>query len=294
MNSHLTSIETFSISRTVPEIFDFKVLRVRPCFSTLKSHVRSKIFLPFENPYMAFYLTSINTFSISCTVPEIFDFKDFRVWPCFMNLKSNVWSKIFSSFESPYMTSYLTSIDTFSLSNTVPEIFDFKVFGVWPWPLTPNLTFEGHVRSKTSSPFESQNMTSYVTSIETFSLSSTVPEICGFKIFRIRLCFSTLKSHVRSKIVSPFESQYITSYLTSIETFSISRTVPETFDFKILRVRPCFSTLKGHGRSKIFLPFESPYVTSYLISINTFSLSRTVPEIFDFKVFRVWPCFMTL
>jgi len=53
-------------------------------------------------------------------------------------------SKIFSPFESPYMTSYLISIDTFSLSRTVFEIFDFKVFRVWPWPLT----FGGHLRSK--------------------------------------------------------------------------------------------------------------------------------------------------
>ena len=42
------------------------------------------------------------------------------------------------------MTSYLTSMDTISLSRTVFEIFDFKVFRVWPWPLTP----KGHLGSK--------------------------------------------------------------------------------------------------------------------------------------------------
>ena len=42
------------------------------------------------------------------------------------------------------MTSYLTSMDTISLSRTVFEIFDFKVFRVWPWPLT----FKGHLGSK--------------------------------------------------------------------------------------------------------------------------------------------------
>ena len=54
-------------------------------------------------------------------------------------------------------------------------------------------------------------------------------------------------------------------------------------------------TLKGHLRSKIFLPFESPYMTSYLTSIDTFSLSQTVFEIFDFKVFRdrPWPLEVT-
>ena len=35
------------------------------------------------------------------------------------------------------MTSYSTSMDNISLSRTVFEIFDFKVFRVWPWPLTP-------------------------------------------------------------------------------------------------------------------------------------------------------------
>ena len=48
------------------------------------------------------------------------------------------------------MTSYLTSIDTISLSRTVFDIFDFKVFMVWPWPLTP----KGHLRSKFFIPFK--------------------------------------------------------------------------------------------------------------------------------------------
>ena len=49
-------------------------------------------------------------------------------------------------FERPYMTSYLTSMDIISLSRTVFEIFDFKVFRVWPWPLTP----KDHLGSKTN------------------------------------------------------------------------------------------------------------------------------------------------
>ena len=52
----------------------------------------------------------------------------------------------------------------------------------------------------------------------------------------------------------------------------------------------CFDALTASLLSsgvKIFLPFESPYMTSFLTSIGTFFLSRTVFEIFDFKVFRV-------
>ena len=37
----------------------------------------------------------------------------------------------------------------------------------------------------------------------------------------------------------------------------------------------------------MFLSFESSYMTSYLTSIDTFSVSRTVFEICDFEVFRV-------
>ena len=37
----------------------------------------------------------------------------------------------------------------------------------------------------------------------------------------------------------------------------------------------------------MFLPFEGPYITSYLTSTDTFSVSRAVFEIFDFKVIRI-------
>ena len=334
MPSYLTSIGTFSLSRTVFEIFDFKVFRVWPWPLTFRGHLRSKIFSPFESPYMPSYLTSIGTFSLSRTVFEIFDFKVFRVWPWPLTFRGHLRSNIFSPFESPYMTSYLTPIDTFSLSRTVFEIFDFKVFRVWPWPLT----FRGHLRSNICSPFESPYMTSYLTSIDTFSLSRNVFEIFDFKVFRVwpwpltfgvtlgqkyfhhskahiwlyiqlpltslsRTVFEifdfkvfrvwpwplTFRGHLRSKIFSPFESPYMTSYLTSIDTFSLSRTVFEIFDFKVFRVWPWPLTFRGHLRSNICLPFESPYMTSYLTSIDIFSLSRTVFEIFDFKVFRVWP-----
>ena len=65
----------------------------------------------------------------------------------------------------------------------------------------------------------------------------------------------------------------MTSYLTSIDTFSLSHTGFEIFDFKFLGSD---FDLRGHLRSKIFSPFESPYKTSYLTSIGTFSLSHTV------------------
>ena len=251
---------------------------------TFMGHPRSKIFSPFESPYMPSYLTSIGTFSLSRTVFEIFDFKVFRVWPWPLTFRGHLRSNIFSPFESPYMTSYLTPIDTFSLSRTVFEIFDFKVFRVWPWPLT----FRGHLRSNICSPFESPYMTSYLTSIDTFSLSRTVFEIFDFKVFRVWPWPLTFGGHLRSNIFLPFENPYMTSYLTPIDTFSLSRTVFEIFDFKVSRVWPWPLTFRGHPRSQIFQLFESSYMTSYLTPIDIFSLSRTVFEIFDFKGFRVW------
>ena len=155
---------------------------------------------------------------------------------------------MFSPFESPYMTPYLTTIDTSPLTRTVFEIFDFKVFRVWPWPLT----FEGHLRKKKISPFESPYMTLNLTSIDTFSLSRTVIEIFDFKVFRVWPWPLTFKCHLMSKIFSQFENPYTTKYLNSIDTFSSSRTVFEIFDFKVFRVWPWPVTFKGTWGKNFF------------------------------------------
>ena len=86
---------------------------------------------------MTCYLTSMDKISLSRTVFEIFDFKVFRVWPWPLTPRRHLGSKQFILFESPYITSYLTAMDNISLSRAVFEIFDVKVFRVWPWPLTP-------------------------------------------------------------------------------------------------------------------------------------------------------------
>ena len=140
MTSYLTPIDIFSLSRTVFEIFDFRIFWVWPWPLTFRGHLRSNIFSPFESPYMTSYLTPIDTFSLSRTVFEIFDIKVFRVWPWPLTFRGHPRSKIFQQFENSYMTSYLTPIDIFSLSRNVFEIFDFKGFRVWSWPLTFGVT----------------------------------------------------------------------------------------------------------------------------------------------------------
>ena len=142
MTSYLTSIDTFSLPRIIFDIFDFKVFRVWLWPLNFIDHLGSKFFIPFESPYMTSYLTSMDTISLSRTVFEIFDFKFCRVWPWPLTSKGHLGSQICIPFESPYMTSYLTSMDTISLSRTVFEIFEFKVFRVWP------LTSQGHLGSK--------------------------------------------------------------------------------------------------------------------------------------------------
>ena len=128
---------------------------------------------------MTSYQTSIDPPSLSRTDFEIFDFTVSWVWPWPLTSKSHLGSIFCIPLESAYMTSYLTSMDTIFLSRTVFEIFDFKVFGVWPWPLTS----EGHLGSKNCIPFESPYMNSYLTSIDTSSLSRTV-----FEKIRVKIC----------------------------------------------------------------------------------------------------------
>ena len=189
------------------------------------------------------------------------------------------------------MTSYLTSMDNISPSRTVFEIFHFKVFRVWPWPLTP----KRHLRSKSFIPFESPYMTSYLTSMNTISLSLTVLEIFEIKVFMVWPWPLTPKSHLRSKSFIPFESSYMTSYLTSMNTISLSLTVLEIFEIKVFRVWPWLLTPKGYLGSKKIIPFERPYMTSYLTSMNIISLSRTVLEIVPVKISKAeqnggfWP-----
>ena len=130
-------MDNISLSRTVSEIFDVKVFRVWPWPSTPKGHLGSTNFILFESPYMTSYLISMDNISLSRTASEIFDFKIFRVWHWPLTPKGYLRSKKFIPFESPYMTCYLTSMDNISLFRTVVEIFDVKVFRVWPWPLTP-------------------------------------------------------------------------------------------------------------------------------------------------------------
>ena len=165
------------------------------------------------------------------------------------------------------MTSYSTSMDTISLSRTVFEIFDLKVSRVWPWPLTP----KGHLESKNYTIRKAI----YDFSIRLLWTPSlylrTVFEIFDLKVFRFDLDLWPLKVDLGSNKLIPFERPYMTSYLTSMDSISLSRTVFEIFDFKVFRVWPWPLTPKGHLGSKKIILFERPYMTFYLTFMDTIS-----------------------
>ena len=219
MTSYSTSFDTFPISRTFFLIFDFKVSRVWLWPMTFRGHLRSKIFSPFESPYMISYsiwlLLGLSLYLVQFSKYSTSRFSgfDFDLWP--LEVTWLLRSKIFSPFESPYMTSYSTSIDTFSLSRKVFSYLTSKFLGfdLELWPL--EVTWE--LRSEICTLYESPYMTSYLTSIDTFSLSRTVFNIIDLKNCRVWPWLLTFRGHLGSKIFPQFESPYTTFYLTSID-----------------------------------------------------------------------------
>ena len=252
MPSCLTSINTFSLSRTDFETFDSRVFRVWSWFLTFRGHPRSKIFSPFESPYTTSYLTPIDTFSLSRTVFEIFDFEVFRVWPLPLTFRGDPRSKICSPFQSPYMPSYLTSIGTFSLSLVPFSKYSTSKFlgfdlDLGPLGITRGRKYFHHLKAHIWLPIQLPlTLSLYLVPFSRYSTS----KFLGFDF--------DLWGHPRSKICSPFESPYTTCYLTSIDTFSLSRTVFEIFGYRGLE-----------DIIRVYLPFSS--MTSY---INIFAFRR--------------------
>ena len=113
-----------------------------------------------------------------------------------------------------------------------------------------------------------------------------------YLIWRVWLWPLTFRSHMRSKYFCHLKARsslpiWLLLTFALIEFLRyLARTVFEIFDFEVFRVWPWPLIFGGHLGSKIFSPFGSPYRTSYLTSIDIFSLSRAVLEIFDFLSFQ--------
>ena len=119
MISYLTYIDNCSISRTVFDKFDFNVLGFDLDLWTLKvtwgkkKFYHSKGRIRFPNWLLwtpSLYLVRFSRYS----TPKFLRF-DLDILPLMV-----IWGqKILIPFESPYMTSFLTSMDTISLSSPV-------------------------------------------------------------------------------------------------------------------------------------------------------------------------------
>jgi len=92
------------------------------------------------------------------------------------------------------------------------------------------LTFQGHVTSSVTLPFDSQVPISYRWSIVTKSLSPAVSEMMGTK--HIGVTTLTLQGHVTSSVTWPLDSRWSISYWWSIGPKSLSLTVSEIFNPK--------------------------------------------------------------
>ena len=250
--------------------------------------LRSKMGSLLECSYMTSYPTSIDTFSLSRTVFEIFDFIicgfDLEHW-----ILEVTRGKIFSLFEGTYTASYLVSIDNFSPSHTVFEIFDFKNFGVWPWPLICDV----HMSWVTFSLFKDSHMTSYLTPFDIFSSIS-----CRIQDNRLRSFRGlTLNYDIRwlpevknvlsiRKPIHNFPSIFYWQFLSISYRFSDIRLrsfwgVTSTFGLCWFPEVEYFASIRKHIRYILFK------------LLLTLSLSRTVFEIFDCKISGVWPWPMT-
>ena len=87
----------------------------------------------------------------------------------------------------------------------------------------------------------------------------------------------------RSLEISSCDRALMTSYWRSIVTMALSRVISEIFNVE--KCRDLEIGVRGHSRSLkvIGLPFGRSCMVSYLCSLVTLSLRRTVFEIIDFK-----------
>ena len=285
MTSYLTSTDNISLSRTVFEIFDFKVLRVWPWPLTPKGHLGSKNFISFESPYMTSYLTSMDNISLSRTVFEIFDFKVFRVWPWPLTPKGHLGSK-FSYHSKAHIwlpiwllwttSRYLLPFSRYSTSKFLE--FDLDL---WPLKVIVGQKIVYHSKAHIRLPIWLLWTTSlYLVPISRYSTY----EFLGFDLdlWPLKVIWGQkILYYSKAHIWLPIWLLLTPSlYLVPFSRYSTSKFLGFDLDLWPLKV------ILG---SKNFIPFESPYLTSYLTSIDNISLSRTDFEIFDVRIFRVWP-----
>jgi len=96
--------------------------------------------------------------------------------------------------------------------------------------LGTTLTFQGHMTSSVTWPFDSQVLISYRCSIVTKSLYlQPFPRFWAVSILGSRLTTLTFQGHVTSSVTWPLDSRWSISYWWSFRPKSLSLTVYEIF-----------------------------------------------------------------
>ena len=163
-----------------------------------------------------------------------------------------IWGQKNIPFESPYMTSYLISMDNISLSVYLVPFSSYSTskflgFDLDFWPLNV-------IWGKTSLYYSKANICLPIWLLWTPRLY-LVPnfDIFDFNVFRVWPWPLNPSSHLGSKYYKPFESPYTTSYLNSMDTISLSCTVLEIMLVKIFKAQQNggFWPFKSQGQVSI-------------------------------------------
>jgi len=133
------------------------------------------------------------------------------------------------------------------------------------------LTFQVHVTSSVTWPFDSQGSISYRHSIVTKSLSPAVSEIMGTK--HIGSMTLTFQGHVTSSVTWPFDSHGPFPIGTPLSPSHFRENGHQHIGVTTL-------TFQGHVTSSFTCPLDSGWVISYWWFFGPKSLSLTVSEIF--------------
>jgi len=128
------------------------------------------------------------------------------------------------------MISYRCSIDINLLSWTVFEIL--SLISIW----VTILTFQGHVTSSVTWPYNLPYTISYRCSTEADTLAPTNFETLSTKCIGVMTV--SFQGHVTSSTMWPFDSHYMISYRCSIDTVPLSWTVFEILS-RIRRATGC-------------------------------------------------------
>ena len=157
----------------------------------------------------------------------------FRVWPWSLSSEGYMRSNCFIPFESPYMTSRLTSRTPFLYLVPFSRYSTSKFVGWFDlelWPLKviwdQKVVYPSNAHIWLPFDYHGQHL----------SISYRFRDIRlqSFKGMTLKpqMTFDP-KGHLGSKKLLPFERQYMTSHLTSMDTISLSRTSFEIFDFAV-------------------------------------------------------------